>query len=116
MKTQLETTLHKMKEGLFSTETKRWRKVITVIFYSVICVLPVIAFSLIVVFEPGYDQWKAFLFMSILWVCAELVVVWYIYYSDNMPAFARGAIQLNVLIANVWFGLFIFSLNPSGPL
>lgn len=55
---------------------------------------------------------KGFLYLSYIWLFVQWVVIGYLYQSRNTPAFARDAIKVLILLANVWFGLFLFSLQP----
>jgi hypothetical protein len=52
------------------------------------------------------------LYFSVIWLAVQWVVIGYLYRYQNIPAFAGDAIKLQVLLGNVWFGLFLFSLQP----
>eukprot|EP00493_Phyllostaurus_siculus_P022981 UN23315 len=52
-----------------------------------------------------------YFYLSVLWLAAEYAVIAYLYSYRNIPKFAREAIVLSILIANIWFILFIFGLK-----
>lgn len=104
--------LGETREKLLSTQYPQWRNLLSCIVLVVLTTGAVSSWWYAYYTTPDTYCHKGFLYFSVLWLVVQWVVIGYLYRYQNIPAFARGAIKLLILLANVWFGLFIFSLKP----
>ena len=92
----------------------QWRNLLSCVVLALLALGAVGSWWYAYYSTPEAACYKGFLYLSVLWLVAQWIVIGYLYWYRDIPVFARGAIKLLILVANVWFGLFIFSLNPCG--
>lgn len=97
---------------LLSTDYPQWRNLLSSVVLITLSAGIVSSWWYIHYTLSEAECHKGFLYLSVLWLAVQWVVIGYLYWYREIPAFARGAIKLLILVANVWFGLFIFSLKP----
>lgn len=99
---------------LLSTEYPHWKNLISCLALFVSTTAMVLSWWYAYFAAPDAGCHHFFLFFSLLWLVAQWVVIGYLYGYRNIPYFARGAITFLMLVANMWFGFFIFSLQSCG--
>jgi len=77
----------------------------------VACIGVVACFIYLYITNSGFHCYEGFLIFSIIWLIAELVAIAYLFFWSNIPRFARDVIKMNIAFANIWFGLFVFSIK-----
>jgi len=107
----MNPSFDKLKENIFSTNYSRWRNIISTSLLAFACLGVVGSFIYLYVTNSGLSCYKGFLIFSIIWLAAELILIVYLFLWSNIPRFARDVIKINIAFANIWFGLFIFSLK-----
>ena len=95
-----------------STDYLLWRNVLSCVVLVVLSTGAVSSWWYAYYTTPGAECHRGFFYFSVLWLVVQWVVIGYLYRYRNVPAFARGAIEMLILVANIWFVLFIFSLEP----
>ena len=100
------------KEKLLSTGYPRWRNILACVILVLLATGAVSAWWYAYYTATDVECHKGFLYFSVVWLVVQWVVIGYLFRYQNIPAFARGGIKLLILLGNVWFGLFIFSLQP----
>lgn len=105
---------HKLKTSALNTEYPRWKNIVSTIFLTVMCLLMVVNFWYLVISTNNIECHKGFLYLSVAWVAAELLVIAYMFHYNTIPAFARASIGLFIALSNIWFGLFLFGLKSCG--
>ncbi|MEC8523958.1 MAG: hypothetical protein ACTHZH_15105 [Oleiphilaceae bacterium] len=103
--------LTEAKEKLLSTEYPPWRNLLSCAILVLLTTGMVSGWWYAYYTASDIECHKGILYFSAVWLAAQWVVIGYLYRYQNIPAFARGAIKLLILLGNVWFGLFIFSLQ-----
>ena len=101
-----------MKEKLLSTDYPRWRNVVSCLVLFVLATGMASGWWYLYFTAPDTSCHKGALYFSFLWLAVQWVVIGYLYSYQTIPKFAREAIKLVLMLGNVWFGLFIFSLQP----
>jgi hypothetical protein len=104
----------KLKEKALSTDYPRWRNVAATFFLGLMCLGIVGSFWYLYWTTENIQCHKGFLYLSVVWVLAELFVIAYMFKFNNIPKFARDSIGALIAFSNIWFGLFLFSLKPCG--
>ncbi|MFL1467596.1 hypothetical protein [Marinobacter sp. HN1S83] len=104
--------LTEAKEKLLSTEYPRWRNLLSCAILVLLITGMVSGWWYAYYTASDIECHQGILYFSAVWLAVQWVVIGYLYCYQNIPAFARGAIKLLILLGNVWFGLFIFSLQP----
>ncbi|MCX4191131.1 hypothetical protein [Methylophaga sp. OBS1] len=104
--------LTEAKEKLLSTEYPHWRNRLSCAILVLLTTGMVSGWWYTYYTASEIECHKGILYFSAVWLAAQWVVIGYLYRYQNIPAFARGAIKLLILLGNVWFGLFVFSLQP----
>jgi len=99
------------RERLLSPDYPQWRNLLSCLVLIVLSTWVVLSWWYAYFTLPETSCHRGFFFFSVLWLVVQWVVIGYLYRYQDIPAFARGAIKLLILVANVWFGLFIFSLK-----
>lgn len=99
------------KRRLLSTSVTGWRNAITTAALFIMCGGGVAAFGYIILTIPELRCHAIFFYLSVFWLVSEFVVIAYLYCYRNIPKFAREAVVISLLIANIWFILFIFGLQ-----
>lgn len=102
------------KARLLSTDYPQWRNMLSCVVLLALSTGAVLSWWYLYYSLPETECHKSFLYFSVLWLAVQWVVIGYLYWYRDIPAFARGSIKLLILVANVWFGLFIFALKPCG--
>ncbi|GAB2918108.1 hypothetical protein GCM10027181_16570 [Rheinheimera gaetbuli] len=102
------------KAKLLSTDYPQWRNRLSCAALAALSGGAVLCWYYAYYTLPQTECYKGFLYISVLWLAVQWAVIGYLYWYRDIPAFARSAIKLLVLVANAWFGLFIFSLQPCG--
>ncbi|MDL0432583.1 hypothetical protein QPM17_15680 [Marinobacter sp. TBZ242] len=104
--------LTEAKEKLLSTEYPRWRNLLSCTILVLFTTGMVSGWWYAYHTASDIECHKGMLYFSAVWLAVQWVVIGYLYRYQNIPKFAREAINLLILLGNVWFGLFIFSLQP----
>ncbi len=112
MRARITDKFYEARENLLSTDYPRWRNLLSCLALLVLTTGVVASWWYIYYTIPEVVCHKGHLYFSVLWLAVQWVVIGYLYWYRNIPAFARGAIKMLIGVANIWFGLFIFSLNP----
>jgi len=103
--------LTEAKEKLLSTKYPRWRNLLSCAVLGLLTTGMVLGWWYAYYTASDIECHKGILYFSAVWLAVQWVVIGYLYRYQNIPAFARGAIKLLIMLGNVWFGLFIFSLQ-----
>ena len=103
-----------LKSKLLNKEYSRFRLISGVIFYSVTTLVTVFAVGFIIFSVPELSQKLWIFYLAIFTGLFQLIVIWHLYYSKEIPAFARQAIYFTLMLSNMWLCLFMFSLKPIG--
>lgn len=103
--------LTEAKEKLLSTEYPRWRNLLSCALLVLLTTGMVSGWWYTYFTTSDIECHKGILYFSAVWLGVQWVVIGYLCRYQNIPAFARGAIKLLILLGNVWLGLFIFSLQ-----
>ncbi len=104
--------LTEAREKLLSMEYPRWRNVLSCVILVLLTTGMVSGWWYAYYTVSDVVCHKGILYFSVVWLAVQWVVIGYFYRYQNIPAFARGAIKFLILLGNVWFGLFVFSLQP----
>lgn len=106
--------LTQARARLLSTEYPHWKNLLSclALFFSTTAMVLSWWYAYFAAPDAGCHQF--FLYFSVLWLFAQWVVIGYLYRYHNIPNFARVAITFLILVANLWFGFFIFSLQSCG--
>ena len=100
------------KVKLLSTEYPRWRNLLSCTILVLVATGMVSGWWYAYYTASDIECHKGILYFSAVWLAVQWVVIGYLYRYQNIPAFARDAIKVLIMLGNVWFGLFIFSLQP----
>lgn len=103
--------LTEVKEKLLSTEYPRWSNLLSCAILVLLTTGMASGWWYSYYTASEIECHKGVLYFSAVWLAVQWVVIGYLYRYQNIPVFARGAIKLLILLGNVWFGLFIFSLQ-----
>ncbi len=99
------------KEKILSVEIKPWKNKISAIFYTLMCILTIVALFVSLQYAP-IDK-REFLLnllsLSIIWLISELLLIWFFYKSNFIPLYARYAFAFIIVFSNFWF--LNFALN-----
>ncbi len=104
--------LTEAKEKLLSTEYPRWRNLLSCAILGLLTTGMVSGWWYAYYTVSDIECHKGILYFSAVWLAVQWVVIGHLYRNQNIPAFARDAIKLLILLGNVWFGIFVFSLQP----
>jgi len=99
------------KAKLLSTDYSKGRNLLSSVLLIIVSTGAVLSWWYVYSVTEEAECHNGFLYLSVLWLISQWVVIGYLLLYPNIPAFARTAITLLILVANVWFGLFIFSLK-----
>ncbi len=99
------------KERQLSTSVTAWKITVSTVALFVLCSGSVAAFGYIYLTMPKLQCHTTYFYLSLLWLGAEYAVIGYLYCYKNIPKFAREAMVFSILLANIWFILFIFGLK-----
>lgn len=100
-----------IKDRLLSTSVTNWRVTVSTAVLLILCSCSVAAFGYICFGLPSQPCYTNFFYLSLVWLAAEYIVIGYLYCYKNIPKFAREAIFLSILMANIWFLLFLAGLK-----
>lgn len=95
-----------------SVEYPRWRNRASSAFLAVLCTGMVGCYWYLHTIKPSLKCYDGYLFFSVVWLLSEYVLIIYLYRYNNIPRFARTNIKMVIVFSNMWFGLFLFSLQP----
>ncbi|EAT13529.1 hypothetical protein RED65_09064 [Oceanobacter sp. RED65] len=102
------------KDRLFRTEYPRWRSLLSCAILLLLTTGMVLGWWYAYYTSSEIACHRGILYFSVVWLAVQWMVIGYLCCYQNIPAFARGAIKLLILLGNVWFGLFVFSLQSCG--
>lgn len=88
-----------------------WRNIESTSLLTFACLGVFASFIYLYITNRGLSCYKGFLIFSIIWLIAELITIAYLFLWSNIPRFAHDVVKMNIAFANIWFGLFIFSLK-----
>ncbi|NMP30049.1 hypothetical protein HII17_00620 [Thalassotalea sp. M1531] len=97
---------------MLNTSYSRFRRVVGVLFYSLVSLLTILAVGLAIFNTPGLETRASFFWLALFGALLQLITIWYLYYATEVPSFARNAIYGCIMLANLWLCLFMFSLKP----
>jgi len=100
-----------LKQRLLSTDYPKWRKQVSCLFLLFFSYTSVITFGYLYFTTPELSCWNGFFCLSIIWLLVQTSVIAYLFFFSNIPAFARWSVTMMLLVANIWFILFLFSLT-----
>ncbi len=100
-----------IKDRWLATSVTGWRNAVSIVALFSMCSGGVATFGYILITIPELQCHVAFFYLSILWLVSECTVLAYLYCYRNIPKFAREAVVFSLLMANIWFILFIFGLQ-----
>jgi len=100
-----------VKRKLLSTSVTGWKNAISTAILLIMSVSGVGVFGFILLTTPALQCHAIFFYLSLFWLASEVVLIAYLYCYKNIPRFAREAVVFSLLIANIWFILFIFGLK-----
>ena len=98
-------------EKATSTEYERWRRVISLIFWFLMCTSGVGSFLYLYLSTPSMHCLKGLVIASIVWLIGEYAVLAYLYIDRNIQLYARVAIQIVIAFGNIWFLLLVFTIR-----
>lgn len=101
-----------LKQKALATDYPKWRNLLAGAFLFLISTGTVATFGYLFATTPALACREFVLYFSAVWLIAQWLSIGYLYLFNGIPAFARGAVHLLILMGNVWFILFIFSLRP----
>ncbi len=107
----MKSNISQLKETMLDTSYPSWRRLLSTLLLIVTCITVVMCFVYLYVNDTRLYCYQGFLIFSFIWLFVELVAIAYLYLWKNIPRFARDAIVMNIAFSNIWFGLFIFSVN-----
>lgn len=110
----MTSQLEGFKAKGLSTVYPRWRRVLSSVVLGVLATSIVLAWWYSFFTLEDTSCHRGFLYFSIVWLAVQWVVLGFLLAFETIPRFARGAIVLLILLGNIWFGLFLFSLQPCG--
>ncbi|MBN0988920.1 hypothetical protein [Amphritea pacifica] len=108
----MKEKLNEIRAKLLSTDYPQWRNLLSCVVLIALSTGAVLSWWYAYYTLPETACHEGFLLFSVLWLAVQWVVIGYLYWYRDIPAFARNALKLLILVANIWFGLFIFSLQP----
>lgn len=100
-----------VKGKLLSTSVKGWKLKVSTAALFILCGGSVATFGFICFTMPKLQCYANYFYLSILWLGAEYAILGYLYCYKNIPKFARDAVVFSILLANMWFILFVFGLT-----
>lgn len=100
-----------IKAKLLSTSVVEWRVRLSALLLLVLCGGSVAAFNYIYFTVPKLHCYSSFFYLSFFWLTAEVSVIAYLSLYRNIPRFARESVEFSIVMANIWFILFIFDLK-----
>ena len=100
-----------LKEKALSTEVSKWWRFKSTVSLAVMCLGMVAYFWYLLVTMDALYCYKGFVYMTVVWIVAELTLIGYMFRSNSIPRFVRSSLELVLSSSNLWFGLFLFSLN-----
>ncbi len=107
----MTSSFRQLKETMLGTSYSAWRRWVSTLVLGVSCLACVACFVYLYTTSAQLHCYDGFLGFSVIWLVVELAAIAYLHYWDNIPRFARDVIKMNIAFANIWFGLFIFSLR-----
>jgi hypothetical protein len=107
----MNSSFVQLKEKMLSTNYPKWRNVASTTFLVITCVGVVGSFFYLYMTNNGLHCYTGYIGFSIVWLIVELITIAYLFFWTNIPQFARDVVKLNIAFANIWFGLFIFSIK-----
>jgi len=107
----MTSNFEQFKDKMLATNYPTWRRIASTLALAVASIGVVVCFIYLYITNSGFHCYKGFLILSIIWLTSELVAISYLFFWSNIPKFARDAIKMNIAFANIWFGLFIFSIK-----
>lgn len=63
--------------------------------------------------NPAFQCQLGFVYLAGIWLLAQWAVLGYLAIL-TLPLVFRESVKLSLLISNIWFGLFLFSLSACG--
>lgn len=99
------------KKEFLSTDYPKWRNVVSCSFLLILSYGAVLTFGYMYFTAPELKCWNGFFYLSVVWLFVQTAVIGFLYFYSNIPAFARWSVTLLILVANMWFILFLFSLK-----
>lgn len=105
-----EEILARFKSKLLNKELSRFSLVWDVFFCSLVTLTALLAAGFIVFTMPELEGKQLIFWGALISAAAQLIVIWYLYYSRSVYAFVRNAIYFVIMMSNFWLCLLMFSL------
>ena len=106
-----EHVIESFKSKLLSKELSRFSLVWDVFFCSLVTLTTLLAVRFIVFTMPELEGKRFIFWGALISAAAQLIVIWYLYYSRSVYAFVRNAIYFVIIMSNFWLCLLMFSLG-----
>lgn len=100
-----------IKEKLLSTSVVGWQVAFSCVALFSACTVSVAAFGYLIYSTAELECHSVFFYLALLWLASEYAVIGWLYSDRNIPKFARDSVIITILLANVWFILFVFGLT-----
>lgn len=100
------------RERQLSTHSPNWRIELSCVALFFLSTGTVLSWWYAYITLPEAVCHKGIFYLSALWLAVQWTVIGYLYWYRNIPVFARAAVAMLMVMANVWFGLFLFTLQP----
>ncbi len=100
-----------VKRRMMTTDIVRWRVVVSSVLLAILCSITVFSVIYLIWSTEGLSCFEGVVVMSLVWLCAELFIIYYLLFEKMIPAYARGAAVMLMLVGNYWLGMFAFSLH-----
>ena len=107
----MDSRLNEIKRKLLSEQQGSLGQRVSLLILCALCFLSVASLGYLFLITPMMRCHSPFFYLAAVWLVMEMMVIGYLYVYKNIPKFARDAIVVMVLISNVWFLLFVFSLK-----
>ncbi|WP_344796855.1 hypothetical protein [Litoribacillus peritrichatus] len=107
----MSNSLEEIKKYFLSTDYPKWRRGLSALFLIVTSYAAVSVLGYLIYTEIEFGCREVFFFLSVFWLIVQTAVIAYLYFFTTIPAFARWSIEVILLITNIWFLLFLFSLQ-----
>ncbi len=105
--------LEQLKSKALNTHYPKWRNILSTLYLVSLPTVTVLTFLYIYLFYDNTSCLKGTVYLSVPWLVAQLVVAGYLFLATNVPAVARGSIELVVGFGNMWFILYLFGRSCS---
>lgn len=103
-----------LKNKAMNTEYPRWRRVVSTVLLIFFSLAPVMILWYLYFTNDNLHCIRGFVYFSVPWLVAQLIVTAHLYISTNVIALVRVSQKMVIGFGNMWLILFIFSI-PTCP-